>query len=463
MKSQFNDDVLIQKVLDGDTNLFGELINKYQDFIYGLAYSKIKDITDAQDITQDVFIKAYRKLDQLEKPEKFIQWLRAITVNECLNCLQRRKLTVPFDEEDLQDSLTAQAKAEFQKQEFNADVLRSVDALSENHRMVVTLHYLSGLSYEEIGASLGVPVATVVGRLDRARKQLRADLMDDIEKAMTSRRLPETFTEDVVKRLTLCPIEPGRVQAKILGNEGILVLGIPSGRSHMLLLAMLREDMDLILSYTIKNKVINPKLQTVMAMKDVMDTFNIKANEVILYLDKEQSCHARMSVIQHRIEKSLCLNVRDALYFAFKIGVPVLAEGNLVNKGIAGIDGGSYKILNSVRDFRSSLSVMNQCSRLESAAFKAAPLTIRGKHSVSCHAELAMGWLLLRIHTTEITVKLSLDDYLLGFERLCNITEEDKMHSWLEDDDNNLFKITYLNNDGEITICFSPHLGAPEW
>jgi len=463
MSNQYNDGILIQKVLDGDTNLFGELINKYQDFIYGLAYSKIKDIADAQDITQDVFIKAYRKLDQLEKPEKFVPWLRTITVNECINRLQRQKITVPIDDAELQYSFTSQAKEEYREQEFNSDVLRSVDALSESYRTVITLHYLSGLSYEEISEALDVPVATVVGRLDRARKQLRVDLMDDIEKAMTSRRLPDTFTEDIVKRLTLCPIEPGRVHVKILGDEGILVLGVPSGRSHMLLLAMLREDMDLILSYNSADMVANPKIQTLVTIKKVMDVFNIKLTEVVLYLDRKSSCHARMTVVQQRIEKTIDISVRDALFLAFKSGVPVLAEGSLVNKVITGTDNGYYDILHNIQDFSPSLPIVNQRSRLDTAAFKAAPLAIRGHHSVRCHVDIDLGLLELFVIDTNIMINLDLREHLLGFENMCKITNTDGIQSWHEDDEGCFYKISYVNNEGDVVISFYPHSGTPEW
>lgn len=463
MGKYYDDDIIIKKVLDGDINLFGEIINRYQDLVYGYAYSKVSSISDAQDIAQDVFIKAYRKLDQLGNSENLAAWLKAITINESKNQIQRAKAAIPLDDTKLQKSFVSEAKADFREQEFRTDILLSVEALSENHRTVITLYYLSGMSYEDISESLGIPVAAVVGRLHRARKQLRSDLLEDVERAMSSRRLPDTFTEDVIKRLTLYPIEAQRIYAMIYDDEGILVLGIPGGQSHMLLLAMPRDDMEAIMSYKAGSKAVNPKLQTLISMKEAMDAFGVNPKEVVLYLEKRSSCLARMVVMQGKIEKTLDLRVCDALFLAFRTGIPVLAESNLVSRGITGADNGTYKVMNDVQDFRSRLSVVGQRGSLETAAFKAAPLINRGSHSVRCHADLASGCLNLSVLNTDVVIIINLSDHLLGFKYMCNITDVDGSYSWYEDDDGSLFRVTYAINGGEVVIHFNPHSGAPDW
>lgn len=463
MNKRHDDAIIIRKVLDGDTNLFGELINRYQGLVYGLAFSKVKHITDAQDITQDVFIKAFRKLDQLDNLESFFTWLKAITVNECKNLTQRKKINEPIDAVELKDSSATLADVDYREQELRVDVLQCVEALSENHRTVITLHYLSGLSYEEISESLGISLSAVVGRLDRARKQLRADLINDVERVMTSGRLPDTFAEDVIKRLTLYPIEAKRIYGMASGDEGILVLGVPGGQSHMLLLAMPREDMEAIMSYKAGSKVINPKLQTIISMKETMDSFGVSPKEVVLYLEKRSSCKAKMVAMQGKTEKTLNLRVCDALFLALRTGIPVLAESNLASRGITGADDGTYKVINDQRDFRSSLSVVSQRARLEAAAFRVLPIPNRGSHSVRCSADLATGCLCLCVLDTEINAMLDLEDHLLGFENMCSITDYDGGYAWHEDDDGHLYRVTYAISDGEVVIKFRPYSGTPEW
>ena len=74
---------IIQKCLDGDAAAFGLLVDKYKGSVYALAYAKLGDFHDAQDLTQEVFLKAYRKLRTLKRWDKFLSWLYAITSNSC--------------------------------------------------------------------------------------------------------------------------------------------------------------------------------------------------------------------------------------------------------------------------------------------------------------------------------------------------------------------------------------------
>ena len=455
--SKYNDDgLLVKRVLDGDIDLFGELINRYQDVVYGMTYNRIRSYVDAQDIAQIIFIHAYRKLDQLNDHKNFLAWLKTITVNECNEWLRQRKPTTALDDAALQGSFISRAMTDRREHEFHADILQSVTELPDNRWAVFTLHYLLGMSYEEISESLNIPISTVVGRLHRARTQLRSDQTENSAKTIVKRRLPDTFAHEVLKRLTFNPIEVGYTCSMVSDDEGILTLGTHNRRSNMLLLAMSREEIDAIVCHRAVGHVTNPKSRILMAMKDAMDLFNINLNEVILHLGEKSSCKARMVITHGKMEKSLCLHVSDALFLAYTAGIPVLAEDDLVDKGLIGADEDTCNLLYDARNFRSELSVVNQRARLEIAAFRAAPMASRGRHSVRCRADLVTDSLDLWVLDTDITVRLDLKDHLLGFENLCQISDGDGSYSRMEGDDGCLHTVTYTIGDGEIVIAFNP-------
>jgi len=460
MNKYYDDGILAKRVLNGETNLFGELIGRYQELVYGLAYGKVGNFTDAQDIAQDVFIKAYRKLDQLETPDNFAAWLKMITANECKNWLRQKKAAIPLDDIELLPSYASLAKTDQRNREFRIEVLQSVDALSATYRTVITLHYLSGLSYEEIGESLGISVATVVNRMHRARRQLKADMMNRVERAMTDIKLPDTFSQDVLTRMTLCPLDPGAIVCKKSGDDAIIVLGVSRKKSDLLLLAIQRTDLDAIENYNTTDFDAYPRIRELTSMINAMRASRTHLKEIILYLDKQSSCYARMLVIQNREESYRKLRVCDALLIALKSSIPISVESNLINKGIVGTDGGVYKILHNLQDFRPYLPLLSQRMRLDRKAYYTAPAAIRGSHSVQCSVDLASRILKLHVLNTDITLELNLNDHMMGLDHFFSSTNENHKCSYLEDDDGAFFKVTYEIIDGEKMIIFAPELEA---
>ena len=235
---------------------------------------------------------------------------------------------------------------------------------------------------------------------------------------------------------------------------------MPGGQSHVLLLAMSREGMEAIENCHMCSPDTSPKTRKLMLMKDAMDAFKITLKEVVLYLNKRSSCRAQMIVMQRRIEKIRDLKVCDALFLAFRSGIPVMAESNLVNKGIAGTDGGNYEILRTLYDFRSDLPVISQRGCLEMAAFRAAPLEIRGNHSIRCSADFNSDTIRLSVLDTDITIELNLDKYLLGLGHLVNNVHKNEKYSLMEDDKGIYFKISYSSVNGEVILSFKPYEGT---
>jgi RNA polymerase sigma-70 factor, ECF subfamily len=166
------DVALVERAKGGDTAAFEQLVRQYERQIFRVAQHITQNREDAEDITQDAFLKAYQKLDQFQGNSKFSTWLVRIAVNESLMRLRKRKTskTVSMDE-DLQteDGAIPRDFAEWRpnpEQNF----------LPPGFRTVFTLRDIENLSTEETAEALGLSVPAVKSRLLRARLQLRERL-----------------------------------------------------------------------------------------------------------------------------------------------------------------------------------------------------------------------------------------------------------------------------------------------
>jgi len=209
MSMNNNDSHLIKRTLEGDQQAFASLVEKYQDQIHTLAWQKIGDFHIAQEITQDTFINAYKNLATLKHPTRFAGWLYVITNNNCKmwhrkNRLQTQSLdeTDPMELEEICYSEHQTHEREEAANENRRSVVKELlNKLRESERTVVTLHYLAGLSCEEIGEFLGVATNTVKSRLHRARNRLRQEEAM-IKENLSSFKLPTNFTENIMEAIS---------------------------------------------------------------------------------------------------------------------------------------------------------------------------------------------------------------------------------------------------------------------
>ena len=203
-----NDVTLIQRTLEGDQNAFTALVNKYQKWVHTLVWRKIGDFHIAEEITQDVFLKVYKKLSTLKPPEHFPGWLYVITTRHCIAWLRKkRQPTSSLDAmpaPELEELCYAQYEAsrgEATAVERQREIIKQLlQKLPESERTVVTLHYLAEMSCEEISEFLGVSPNTVKSRLHRARKRLETQehLLHDVSGIF---RLPPTLTENIMREV----------------------------------------------------------------------------------------------------------------------------------------------------------------------------------------------------------------------------------------------------------------------
>ncbi len=184
-----DDQALITRARQEDGAAYDELIRRYQERIYATIYHMTSNHEDANDLTQEAFIKAYRALKSFKGNSSFYTWIYRIAVNKTINFLKQRKNQYHLSLNDLDfnaehdPDLVALVSEKTPRRELDLVELQeklngAMQKLSETHRLVVTLHDIQGLSHEEIGKIMGCNVGTVRSRLFYARQQLQAYLSD---------------------------------------------------------------------------------------------------------------------------------------------------------------------------------------------------------------------------------------------------------------------------------------------
>ena len=211
-----NDAELIQRVLDGDQDAFSTLVNKYQKSVHALVWRKIGDFHIAEELTQDVFLKAYKRLSTLKRPEQFPGWLYVIATRHCVSWLRKKQVPIrsldAMSTDELEEACYAQYEvvhnetaAIEQRREL---VKRLLKKLPESERTVVTLYYLAEMSGAEISQFLGVSPNTVRSRLHRARQRLEKQEAI-IQEVFSSFQLSPHLTENIVQEIArIKPVSP---------------------------------------------------------------------------------------------------------------------------------------------------------------------------------------------------------------------------------------------------------------
>jgi RNA polymerase sigma-70 factor (ECF subfamily) len=173
---------LIHRVQSGDTEAFDELMKRYSASVYKITYSLTRNHADADDMSQETFIRAYRAIARFDEQYQFYTWLRRIAVNLCLNYLKRGKkfrfVPLPMSDGDTEALDIPDPKPGAADTGLRRDLDRALARLPEDQRAIFVLRVNEELSYNEIGELLHIPVGTVMSRLNRAREKLR-DLLKE--------------------------------------------------------------------------------------------------------------------------------------------------------------------------------------------------------------------------------------------------------------------------------------------
>lgn len=202
------DEKLVSQTLTGDRDAFGALVHKYQDMVFTYAYQKVRNAADSQDITQEVFLKAFRHLQKLRHPHLFRSWLYTIMSNECKRWLERvtkkRRREISL-EHAVDDSLQIQPEHTVPTQGWQVDLEQAMSELSDESRLVVSMFYAGDYSLKEISEFLGVSVNTVKSKLRRARLQLGNALSEHYGRLVKSQKLKGGFLMQLMEQIRHIP------------------------------------------------------------------------------------------------------------------------------------------------------------------------------------------------------------------------------------------------------------------
>jgi RNA polymerase sigma-70 factor (ECF subfamily) len=193
METQAEEGAWIEQALGGDKSAFGQLMHRYTGAVYNLAYRMLGNVQDAEDAVQEIFLRAYTRLESFDRTRRFSTWLLSIGANYCIDRLRRRR----FSWFTLDDVVFQMPSAEpgpersaLRKEEQEV-VQRALQRLPEHYRIVTVLRYWHDMSYDEIAQATGLTESTIKTRLHRARNMMAQALnaeghsLWDIEKTTT--------------------------------------------------------------------------------------------------------------------------------------------------------------------------------------------------------------------------------------------------------------------------------------
>jgi len=170
---------LVARLRAGDGRAFEELVRLYQHRVFGVAARMLGNAAEAEEVAQEVFLRAYRAIADFRGEAKLSTWLYAIASRLCLTRLGAGERRYGREGDETLARLAnghANPAAALERSELEAALHRAIGELPEERRIVVVLRDLEGLAYEEIAAALELPVGTVRSRLHRARMDLKEKL-----------------------------------------------------------------------------------------------------------------------------------------------------------------------------------------------------------------------------------------------------------------------------------------------
>jgi RNA polymerase sigma-70 factor (ECF subfamily) len=186
---------IIARCKRGDRSAFHMLVERYQRRAYGIAYGMLRNREDALDAAQDAFVKVFRNIESFKGDSSFYTWFYRIVVNVCIDrCRkQKRMRSVEYDDSYKRRDESAGVAplvgntrpmhpgAAFESDELGKVLNEALGKLSENHRTILLLREVEGMSYDDIADSMGCNIGTVMSRLHHARKNLQKTLKPYLE------------------------------------------------------------------------------------------------------------------------------------------------------------------------------------------------------------------------------------------------------------------------------------------
>ena len=227
---RLDDAELVGRTFAGDWAAYSDLVGRYRDAVFGVAYHHLGDFDEAEDAAQEVFVRAYVRLKQLRDAARFAPWLHRIASSICVDILRRRTHDVMAL--NAEEPEAASADRDLEQTAARVTVKQALAKLSERFRLTVTLYYINGYSHGEIASFLQVPVNTVRTRLQRAKKQLRQEMLTMVDNVLKKERPGEGFAQEVEKRV---------FTYEATDSRGFVITGISEADSADTLVQRLRD------------------------------------------------------------------------------------------------------------------------------------------------------------------------------------------------------------------------------
>lgn len=189
MDTEKTDAALVRAVIEGDENAFAEIVERHMSAVYKFAYRYVRDPAQAEDVTQEAFLRTWKNLKKFDDSRNFKTWLFAIAKNVALDFLKKKK-PIAFsqisEEEERLDAMLAPyigtaelPDAAFERVSTRADLARAMGALPPAYRTVLAMRYNDNLKFREIAETLGEPIDTVKSKHRRGLVLLRKIIIGD--------------------------------------------------------------------------------------------------------------------------------------------------------------------------------------------------------------------------------------------------------------------------------------------
>ena len=242
------DDVqLIYNILSGDEEAFSVLVQKYQKSVHALVWRKIGDFHHAEEITQDTFLQAYKKLPTLKDPHQFAGWLYVIANRFCIDWMRKKKRTVQSIEDTPMAEIEKSSythhlseQRQIEASERRCEIVKKLLArLPESERTVVTLYYLGEMKVNEISKFLGVSVNTINTRLHRARKRLQEEEFL-VQEVLGGVQISENLMHNIMRQVPYIKLTPSPMTKPLLPwlafGTAVVLIALMLGASNQYLL-----------------------------------------------------------------------------------------------------------------------------------------------------------------------------------------------------------------------------------
>ena len=184
------DSELVEAVLGGTHERYGELVRRYKSLVTTYCYSRVAQRETAEDLAQETFVRGFQALRHLRKASAFSGWLLSIAHNVCVDHLRNKSRTVPLEvhadkdshgEIILENTKDKGVVERLSEAETRERILAAIDSLGDEYRITLVLRHVNGHSCEEIAETLNVSLGTITSRLSRAHKLLREKLAKLVE------------------------------------------------------------------------------------------------------------------------------------------------------------------------------------------------------------------------------------------------------------------------------------------